>query len=106
MNQPTVNNLLPRLQRWYHSQCNGDWEHAWSVKIETPDNPGWSIKVNLAGTAREDREFAPISRGLDVPEPNADWFTCRVEDQTFSGAGGPEYLAEVLAVFLSWAESP
>jgi hypothetical protein len=50
MTQPSVNNLLPRLQRWYHSQSDGTWEHASGVRIETLDNPGWSLKVDLRGT--------------------------------------------------------
>lgn len=34
------NSLLYRLQQWYHSMCDGDWEHCYGVKIETSDNPG------------------------------------------------------------------
>ena len=30
---------------WYLSQCNGDWEHAYGVKIDTLDNPGWTLEV-------------------------------------------------------------
>lgn len=42
---------LQELQRWYRSQCNGDWEHSYGVKIDTLDNPGWSVTVELADTA-------------------------------------------------------
>ena len=106
MDLPNVNNLLPRLQRWYLSHCDGDWEHSWGVKIVTLDNPGWSLEVNLESTNLAGRVFTPIRRGLDIPEPNPDWLSCRVEDQKFKGSGGPEKLAEMIAIFLNWAESP
>jgi len=105
MNQPDVNDLLPRLQRWYLSQCDGEWEHSWGVKIGTLDNPGWSLEVNLRSTNPADRAFAPHKRGLDGPKPNADWITCHVENQVFRGFGGPKKLAEMIAVFLNWAEA-
>lgn len=38
---------LKGLQDWYCSQCNGDWEHGYGVSIETLDNPGWSLKIEL-----------------------------------------------------------
>ena len=105
MNQPDMNNLLPRLQRWYLSRCDGAWEHSWGVKIGTLDNPGWSLAVNLRSTELEGRAFTPIKRGLDTLKPNADWFTCHVENQEFRGFGGPEKLAEMIAIFLNWAEA-
>lgn len=35
-------NIFEWLQKWYKSQCDGDWEHEYGIKIETVDNPGWS----------------------------------------------------------------
>ena len=40
---------LQLLQEWYVAQCDGDWEHSYGVKIDTLDNPGWSLKVDLVG---------------------------------------------------------
>lgn len=105
MNEPNVNNLLPRLQRWYLSQCDGEWEHGFGVKIGTLDNPGWSFEVDLESTNLAGRVFTPIKRGLDVLESDDNWFTCHVEDEKFRGYGGPEKLAELIAIFLQWAES-
>ena len=42
---------LARLQRWYASQCDGDWEHHSDVEIGTLDNPGWSVDIDLADAA-------------------------------------------------------
>ena len=43
------NNFL-WLQQWYYGHCNGDWEHGSGIHIDTLDNPGWSITINLEDT--------------------------------------------------------
>jgi Immunity protein 53 len=52
-----MNELIIWLQKWYQSQCNGDWEHSYGITIQTLDNPGWSLFVNLDGTMMEERSF-------------------------------------------------
>ncbi len=42
--------LLQELEQWYLRQCDGEWEHSFGMRIETIDNPGWVIEVDLAGT--------------------------------------------------------
>lgn len=106
MHQTGTHDLLPRLQRWYLSQCDGDWEHSWGVKIGTLDNPGWSLEVDLKSTDLEGRTFHPRTRGLGGSEPSADWLSISIEDCTFKGFGGPESLVELIETFLSWAETP
>ncbi|MFT5930929.1 MAG: hypothetical protein ACI93G_000001, partial [Hyphomonas sp.] len=44
------------MPRWYQSQCDGDWEHSFGLKIESLDNPGWSVHVDLEGTSLETRD--------------------------------------------------
>jgi hypothetical protein len=41
---------LERLQRWYLGECNGDWEHSYGVRIDTLDNPGWIVTIDLHET--------------------------------------------------------
>lgn len=53
-------NDLQWVQNWYQSQCDGDWEHEYGIMIETVDNPGWYLTVNLIGTECENFEFKPI----------------------------------------------
>ncbi|MET8161729.1 Imm53 family immunity protein [Sphaerisporangium sp. NPDC005289] len=38
------------LQSWYASCCNDDWEHSYGVTIDTLDNPGWHLKIDLVDT--------------------------------------------------------
>ncbi len=42
------------LQRWYLGQCDGEWEHGYGVSIDTIDNPGWRLRVELADTALQE----------------------------------------------------
>ena len=44
---------LSSLQRWYSSQCDGDWEHQLGVEITTLDNPGWLVRIELRHTPLE-----------------------------------------------------
>jgi hypothetical protein len=42
---------IQRLQHWFIANCNGDWEHQSGIAISTLDNPGWSIDIDVEGTA-------------------------------------------------------
>ena len=48
------------LEKWYRQQCNGDWEHSWGIKIDTLDNPGWTIEINLNETIAEGRTLQRV----------------------------------------------
>ncbi|HET7463766.1 MAG TPA: immunity 53 family protein [Longimicrobium sp.] len=92
--------LLEALQNWYSSNCDGDWEHEYAIRITNIDNPGWSVSIPLAGTAREGCPFEETKwqRGAD------DWILCRVKDDTFVGHGGSRNLADIIRVFLEWVK--
>jgi hypothetical protein len=94
---------LLRVQQWYTAQCNGDWEHTYGLNIQTSDNPGWIVEIDLSETALEGRAFTKI--GWGDSEEDASWLHCRVEANTFHGSCGASQLAEVLDTFLSWAEA-
>jgi hypothetical protein len=90
---------LQELQRWYHAQCNGDWEHRYGVEIGALDNPGWRVVIDLVNTDWEDRPFTEVRR----LEPEADRIHCRIRESKWEGYGGPFMLEEILRTFLSWA---
>lgn len=92
---------LAWLQVWYRRQCNGDWEHEYGVKIETLDNPGWSVEINLNETDLSAATFTPIK--IDVSE--YDWLACSIENNSFRGAGDPSKLEIILDHFRRWAVS-
>ena len=90
---------LEELQAWYAAQCDGDWEHDYGVDITTLDNPGWRVRIPLAGTSLEHAAF-PEVRDL-VPE--VAWMHRQVTQGRFEGAGGPLMLGRILRTFLDWA---
>ena len=91
---------LVRLQRWYAAQCDSHWEHAYGIKIDTLDNPGWSITIDLEGTSLEGLIFDKMS----IERSETDWLVCRVEKEQFLADGGAQNLDEMLTLFLDWAE--
>ncbi|MEY2498899.1 MAG: hypothetical protein QOD12_2455 [Verrucomicrobiota bacterium] len=82
-------------------QANGDWEHAYGVKIESLDNPGWSVLIDLVKTPLCSKSFVEIR----TEESETDWITCRVKDGKFEGFGDPRKLGKILDLFREWASS-
>lgn len=98
------------LTQWYFSQCDCDWEHAYGVTIGTLDNPGWTVRVDLAGTALEGRSFLKVAYGepaddLNELRRNGSWWVAEVKDGAFAAACGPLDLPTVLDLFRTWAET-
>jgi Immunity protein 53 len=88
--------LVAGLESWYAEQCDGDWEHSWGLSIQTIDNPGWRVEIDLLETA-----FADIEIAFSREERSAsDWIQFKVHDGKFEGAGGVGNLAELLRCFL------
>jgi len=88
------------LQQWYHSNCDGDWEHNQNVIITTIDNPGWTVTINLEGTNLENHQF--IETSSEISDLN--WIYCRIKENQFRGAGGPHNLLDIVQVFRKWVE--
>ena len=101
MTASTTGTTLQRLQHWYHSQCNGDWEQGSGISITTLDNPGWRLVVDLSDTALADKPFDELKRDY---EHELDWIICVLGDGKFEGHCGPRQLHAMLEVFLAWAE--
>lgn len=93
--------VIKQLQNWYEENCDGYWEHQYGIKIDTLDNPGWMIKIDLNETNLEDSSF----EFNDIEKADDDWVHCRVVEKVFEAAGGPENLEEILTIFLTWAEN-
>ena len=88
------------LQGWYARHCDGEWEHDYGVTIQSADNPGWVVTIDLVGTELAGRPFAEVKREAS----EHDWVWCFVRESAWQGGGGPHNLADVLAVFRDWAE--
>ena len=112
-------NEIDRLQKWYQSQCNGDWEQQHGISITSCDNPGWWVKIDIENTPLESKSFSPLERNVsseqmsriakgiepDMCNRGSDWMLCEVKDKIFDGAGDTGKLQTILEAFLIWAES-
>jgi hypothetical protein len=92
--------LLLWLERWYARHCNGEWEHAYGVQMESLDNPGWIVRVDLTATELEQAPFQPF----EELRTETDWVNCSRTAEQLVCAGGPLNLMELLSVFRAWAE--
>ncbi|RYY43074.1 MAG: hypothetical protein EOP59_08675 [Sphingomonadales bacterium] len=102
-----ADDCLAWLTRWYLAECNSDWEHSYGVKIDTLDNPGWTLKIDLRETSLEGRPFARCAYGepsSDLEEWNqlGSWWVAEVQGDLFQAACGPLDLPAVIGVFRDW----
>ncbi len=86
---------LERLQNWYSSMCDGEWEHDPGFKIGLVDNPGWSIDLRVVGT-----ELEAINPSVWDERSNDDWISIRKTDGYLRVRCGPRNLHEALDRFL------
>lgn len=93
--------LIKWLEEWYKSQCEGDWQHYFGMRIYTIDNPGWRVTINLEDTELEDKDFDEYRLIIDDEQ---DWILCYVKDCRFEGAGDPSKLEEIILRFKEWVE--
>lgn len=90
------------LQAWYAARCDGEWEETYGVVLETLDNPGWMLTVDLADTQWEG---LALERVL-LEHAEDDWLDYCVADFQFSGSCSPTRLAELVAAFLDAVDAP
>ncbi|MGE5323662.1 MAG: immunity 53 family protein [Actinomycetota bacterium] len=93
--------MISKLESWYTARCDGEWEHAYGITIDTLDNPGWRVKIDLKQTSREDAECkrTRIERG------DQDWIEYWAEKHQFHIACGPQNLSEAISIFADWFDS-
>jgi hypothetical protein len=89
--------LIEQIQAWYAAQCDGDWEHQYGVSIETLDNPGWSVTIDLSGTSLENIRFQTYQEN----KGEEDWIFCETNGNKFIGRGDAAKLQTILEIFVS-----
>lgn len=101
---------LEWLTQWYLAQCDEDWEHSFGVTVETLDNPGWSLTVDLTGTALAEQPFMPVFHNVSPSEVlqgldgDLRWWIAKVEQKQFKAYGGPRNLSDLIGTFRAWAD--
>lgn len=86
---------IQRIQAWFKNQCDGEWEHDNAIKIQTLDNPGWLVTIDLTDTSLEG-----ASHSFKVDHSAFDWLFIKVENKVFQGSGDPSKLKAILNYFL------
>jgi hypothetical protein len=94
--------VIAELQSWYLAHANGDWEHQHGITIETLDNPGWSLRIDLTDTELVDH---PLDRHEQHRTKN-DWLVVWRDATAFQATCGPLNLGQVINLFLDWAAPP
>jgi hypothetical protein len=94
-------NYFLKLQEWYLKQCDGDWEHEFGIVIDTLDNPGWSLRIDLKGTLLEGKPFTKIKKDL----AEDDWVHCWIAENQFQAGGGPSNLVDLIRIFIEWSSA-
>jgi len=88
---------LARLQSWYAAECNEDWEHSYGITIETLDNPGWLLTIDLVDTSLEGVSLARVKSGTS----DSDWVQVEITEGRFRGTGGATNLEQLIDLFSS-----
>ncbi len=91
---------LQWLSEFYASRCDGEWESDYGINIETVNNPGWMVRIDLDGTGLDPDGFVPIAQ----QRTPTNWVECKVADGVFLGGGGLENLDEVIGIFRQYVE--
>ena len=86
------------LEKWYEHNCNGQWEHLYGIKIETLDNPGWHVEINLEGTEYVNLKQKKLIRDMG----SNDWINCSIAKGAFNGYGDCMKLEEIIETFKKW----
>lgn len=87
--------MIEWLQDWYSSNCNGEWEHENVVKIQSLDNPGWLLEINIVNLAAK----AELKNWnvFEISEQN--WIGYDVEDNKFTASGDSTKLEALIMIF-------
>lgn len=93
-----ADDLFTRLDAWYAEQCDGEWEHEFGIKIQTLDNPGWLIQVDLSGTGSEG---ATLPANLDEDESGT-WVHSSADGTELRVACSPRAMEKAMRVVLEF----
>ncbi|WP_306332885.1 immunity 53 family protein [Streptomyces sp. KL118A] len=89
---------LKMLQQWYSAACDGDWEHSYGIRIETTDNPGWILSVDLTRTALYGRTCEREDESAD-----GSWVSMKSDGIEFVAACDPSSLERAIGDFIEFA---
>ncbi len=93
--------VLKFIQAWYSENADLAFEKKQRIKVETLENPGWYIEIDLRNTYLDGVSFDMI----EFDDDKNDWLQCFIRDNTFVGAGDANKLNHLLKAFHLFALS-
>ena len=90
---------LEALQEWYALMCDGDWGHSFGIKIDTVDNPGWVVSIDISETPVSGRTWT-----MDEEFSTGEWLRIKCDGKVFHVACGPRSLDRGIEAFLRFAD--
>ena len=93
-------NLIKWLSEWYLNNCDNDWEHDYGVKIDTLDNPGWTVVIDIENTGVniENRPWQTFEYS------STDWYYYKIENGKYEASGDPTKLERLILIFKDLVE--
>lgn len=98
---PAVDDYLEFLASWYSAHCDGEWEHEFGLRIETVDNPGWNLQVDLVGTEMEGR----VARSSRRDSEGGSWVIVASDGSLFEASCDPMSLRLAVQAFKEFVEA-
>src|SRR3954469_5933081 len=93
--------VLERIQAWHKAQSERGRDSSLGVRIETlKDAPGWSVRIDRAGTPLSGLTLAPYREGAS----DKDWLAYRIKEDRFEGIGDTTKLQALLFAFIELAD--
>ena len=88
------------IQNWFKNNCDGDWEKAEVILINTTENPGWEVEIDISNTS-----IANMNINWILNENGAqDWYGVKIENQKFNATGDSGKLKFLLGLFKEMIE--
>ena len=87
--------MISWIEKWFFENCDGDWEHENVTLIQTTDNPGWIVTIDLSYTQLQDLSI-PYSV---VEKSDTDWIGYSILNKRFIGVGDIFKLEKILELF-------
>lgn len=88
------------LQDWYLRGSDGELEPTYDIQIDTLEEPGWSLCIQLDGTALAGRALPEMA----IERTQSDWIHAWTDDHALHIDCGPLNLTEAIKTFTSWAQ--
>lgn len=82
------------LTNWFLGNCDGDWEHSNIVTIQTIDNPGWMVRIDISETSSQGKQMSK-----DLQGDENDWMVIKCDGAVFEAFGDPTKLNLLIEYF-------